>query len=120
MNSHTPTRKSDLFNTEILEDGSIISLSGWRGKKERILSLPIHPDGYKRVRLHKDGIRKSFKVHILVAEKYLGPKPTPQHEVRHIDGNRLNNHYQNLAWGTRKENADDRERHGRTSRGLKH
>ncbi|MGA0525000.1 hypothetical protein ACO2WH_24370, partial [Escherichia coli] len=28
--------------------------------------------------------------------------------------------YKNLEWGTRKENADDRERHGRTSRGEAH
>lgn len=117
---HTPV-KSDVFNVEIQEDGSIISLlSTWRGYGQREMIQTIHPDGYKRIRLFQNGKRKSFKVHALVASKFLEPRPTLQHEIRHLDGNRLNNHYSNLAWGTRKENADDREKHGHTSRGEKH
>jgi hypothetical protein len=40
--------------------------------------------------------------------------------VRHLDGDHLNSHVSNLAWGTGKDNADDRERHGRTARGERH
>ena len=40
--------------------------------------------------------------------------------LRHLDGNKTNPHADNLAWGTQKENAADRERHGKTSRGSKH
>jgi len=38
-------------------------------------------------------------------------------EARHLDGNRLNNSLSNLAWGTSKENAKDRDMHGTTARG---
>jgi hypothetical protein len=55
-----------------------------------------------------------------VAAQFLPERPSPEHEVRHLDGNKDNPHADNLAWGTRKENADDRERHGRTSRGSAH
>lgn len=113
------TRKACLYN--VTGEGKVISLtSNWRGYGERELKQTLHPDGYMRVRLHENGKRKSHKVHTLMAEKYLGPKPITANEVRHLDGNRLNNHYKNLAWGTQKENAQDRELHGRTSRGLKH
>ncbi len=33
-------------------------------------------------------------------------------EIRHLDGNPTNNQLDNLAWGTRQENADDRKIHG--------
>lgn len=77
-------------------------------------------DGYPSVRIYVDGKRKRIAVHVLVAREYLEPKPSPDYEVRHLDGNKCNPNVGNLAWGTRKENADDRERHGRTSRGEKH
>ena len=56
----------------------------------------------------------------IVAAEYLPPRPSPKHEIRHLDGNKNNAHCDNLAWGTAKENAEDRERHGRTSRGASH
>jgi hypothetical protein len=31
--------------------------------------------------------------------------------IRHLDGNPKNNRLENLAWGTYKENAQDRELH---------
>lgn len=50
-------------------------------------------------------------VHILVAEAFLGPRPEGQ-EIRHLDGNSLNNYASNLAYGTRSENILDAVRHG--------
>jgi len=73
-----------------------------------------------RVKMAIDGKRKTFMVHKLVAEKFLPQRPTDYHEIRHIDGDRRNNNASNLSWGTRKENAQDREKHGKTSRGDKH
>lgn len=44
-------------------------------------------------------------------------------ETRHLDGDKTNNHVLNLAWGTVKENSDDRQRHGTatggSSKGIK-
>jgi hypothetical protein len=40
-------------------------------------------------------------------------------ECRHWDGNPENNNDWNLVYGTRKENAEDRDRHGRTGYGQR-
>lgn len=104
----------------ITEDGRVFSRTNWRGYGERELSQLPHKDGYLSVRLVIEGRRRRFLVHRLVAASYLPPRPSPVHEIRHLDGNKRNNAAWNLAWGTRKENADDREAHGRTSRGLRH
>jgi len=106
---------------EITRDGRVFSIiSNWRGMGPRELSQLPDDDGYASVRLTIDGKRKKLAVHRLVAAKYLPPRPSKAHEIRHLDGDRMNPHAENLAWGTRKQNAEDRERHGRTSRGQRH
>ncbi len=69
-------------------------------------------DGYRQVSLITQHGRKSFKIHALVAEFHLPKRPSPYHEVRHLDGVRSNNNVSNLAWGTKAENAKDRSDHG--------
>lgn len=62
-------------------------------------------DGYRRVCLSL-GDRQTLKfVHVLVAEAFLGSRPTPIHQVNHIDGNRQNNAVENLQWATPGENT---------------
>lgn len=56
-------------------------------------------------------------VHTLVALTFLGPRPEGQ-EVRHLDGNPLNNRVENLAYGTRTENILDVYRQGKAWRTL--
>lgn len=60
-------------------------------------------------------------VHVLVAEAFIGPRPPgPDGEdVRHLDGDSHHNQDTNLSYGSKKQNAEDRERHGRTARGEK-
>lgn len=60
------------------------------------------------------GRTKKERAHVLVALAFIGPKPFPNAQVAHWDGNPDNNHYSNLRWATRKENAEDSIRH-RTS-----
>lgn len=106
---------------EVTEDGRVYSTtSNWRGYGKRELAQDPNTDGYPSVRLYINGKRTRMSVHRLVARCYLPARPTLSHEVRHLDGDKNNNHRRNLAWGTRKDNADDRERHGRTSRGERH
>jgi hypothetical protein len=105
---------------EVTPDGRVFSLTNWRGLGRRELAQEPNDDGYPSVRLIINGKRTRKAVHVLVAERYLPPRPTPAHEVRHLDGNKLNRSADNLAWGTRAENAADREAHGRTSRGERH
>src|ERR1700685_2868911 len=100
--------------------GGVWAQTGWRGEPVRRLAQHPNSHGYLRVRMVIDGKRVSKFVHLLVAAKYLPPRPSPKHEVRHLDGDKTHNAHTNLAWGTRKENAADRELHGHTSRGEKH
>ena len=114
MSGHTP-------GYEVTKDGRVLSLAhNWRGYGPRELRQDLNDDGYPSVRLTIDGKRTRYSVHRLVAEAHLGARPSPRHEVRHLDGNKMNPHVLNLARGTQKENAEDRERHGRTSSGLSH
>lgn len=55
--------------------------------------------------------------HREMALAFLGPPPSLNHEVRHLDGNPGNNTLGNLAWGTPQENSDDKRLHGSMARG---
>jgi len=74
----------------------------------------IRSDGYIAVKLHRNNIGKSFMIHRLVLEAFVGPCPDKM-ECRHLDGNRQNNNLKNLKWGTHKENIKDMIRHGTIS-----
>lgn len=43
-------------------------------------------------------------VHLLVAEAFLGPPQGERNQVNHKDGDKHNNHHDNLEWATRTEN----------------
>jgi len=58
------------------------------------------------------GIRKTFRVHQLVALCFLGEKPAKDMVVRHLDGDPTNNCAVNLAYGTYLENENDKHKHG--------
>lgn len=114
MSKHTP-------GYEVTRDGRVFSVdSNWRGHGRREMQQTLNACGYPSVRLLINGKRKRVAVHLLVAANHLPGQPSEAHQVRHLDGNKLNPHADNLAWGTAKENAEDRERHGRTSRGAVH
>lgn len=100
---------------EICRDGTILShATNWRGYGSRPIAWANDGSGYPVVRMKgADGKRKKLKVHKLVCRAFHGEKPSIEHEVRHLDGDTMNNHADNLAWGTRSENAKDRVRHGR-------
>jgi hypothetical protein len=117
--AHTPI--PGFSGYAIDRDGNVYSIAhNWRGYGVRRMVPHPNDDGYPSVRLTTNSKRKLVTVHSLVAITFLPLRPSLAHEVRHLDGNKANSSVHNLAWGTRKENADDRERHGRTSRGLKH
>lgn len=87
----------------------------------RILRTPVGDAGYPCCSIHVNGKQHHRRVYRLVAEAFLGPKPTPRHEVRHLDGDPLNTRADNLAWGTSSQNKADCLRHGtRRQRGEGH
>ncbi len=75
--------------------------------------------GYRRVSLYRDGESSPHNVCVLVLTAFVGPCPTGQ-EARHGNGNRTDDRIDNLSWGTRKQNAEDRVLHGTQVRGEQH
>ena len=86
-----------------------------RAETEKRIKGYITCDGYIAYRLTcDDGVRHEMKGHILVAEAFIGPKPSPEMQVAHNNGSRLFNHPDNLRWATSLSNHDDRRKHNTT------
>jgi DNA-binding phage protein len=75
--------------------------------------------GYMRVCIPYPDKPRTVKVHRLVLMAFVGPSPAST-ETCHEDGNPANNRLTNLRWGTRKDNARDRRRHGHDLLGESH
>lgn len=102
-------------------DGLIVSLPKRRHKHDAIvLKTSVGVRGYLRCQVRANGRGKTFYVHRLVAMAFHGLPPRRESEVRHLDGNKLNNSATNLKWGTFEENTADRLRHGSSSCGSQH
>lgn len=71
--------------------------------KEKLLSVRIGRDGYKSVRLSKDGKTYTKYVHRLISEAFV-ENPFNKTFVNHINGNKLDNRIENLEWVTHSEN----------------
>lgn len=86
----------------------------------RILALPKTKDGYLSARLCT-GVAKRHRyarVHVLVLEAYLGPRPLG-HDACHNNGDPSDNRLSNLRWDTKQSNAADRLLHGTDCKGAK-
>ena len=92
---------------EVSNTGKVRSLDKYdrcgRFKKGIVLSNCDNGNGYMVVYLKRDTKRKTKCVHRLVAEVFID-NPNNLPEVNHIDGNKQNNHVDNLEWCTTSEN----------------
>ena len=86
---------------EITQEGLIRSVLTGAIRKWAFPSGKIQ---YPSVQIWKNNKPLNLLVHVMVAENFLPPRPTPLHEVNHADGNKLNPHIDNLEWMTRSEN----------------
>ena len=77
-----------------------------RIKTEHIRKQQIGTSGYYKLNLSKKGIKRTFRVHRLVAIMFL-PNPNNYDSVDHIDHNRLNNCVSNLRWMPLRDNSLD-------------
>lgn len=46
------------------------------------------------------GIKKEYTINVLVALAFIGPRPSKEYLVYHMDGNKNNYNYKNLMWAT--------------------
>lgn len=104
VSSHGKVRSLD--RNVAARDGSIKNLRGVQ------LKPGMDSNGRPLVVLRKDGKSFSRRVHTLVIEAHVGPRP-PGHECCHINDDRLDNRADNLYWGTRSDNLHDSVRNKR-------
>lgn len=85
--------------------GNVKTLNYNHTGKEKILKPKKDKYGYLEVGLYKEGKRKIYKIHRLVAEAFI-PNPNKLPEVNHKDENKTNNHITNLEFCDRKYNCN--------------
>ena len=83
-------------------DRTVKSKKGYMSFRGRLLKQSICKKGYWLVYLSKNGTRKTYKSHTIIANHFLNG--SKKKEVNHIDCNKLNNSVVNLEWSTRLEN----------------
>ena len=71
--------------------------------KEKIINQTDNGNGYKIVGLCKNGKRKNYYVHRLVADAFIINQNNYK-EINHIDNDRSNNKVKNLEWCNRNYN----------------
>lgn len=84
-------------NYLVCENGKVYN------KRRKTSTYGKDHQGYRRLSINVQGKSKSLLVHRMVAMTYL-PNPNNLPEVNHIDGNKSNNHVNNLEWVTRHDN----------------
>ncbi len=75
-------------------------------KRGTMLKPSINTSGYLQIGLSKNGIRKPFRIHRLVAIAFI-PNPYNKPFIDHINTIKTDNKVENLRWVTREENANN-------------
>ena len=99
---------------KIYKNGDIES---YKWSKRKILKPGINSDGYKQVQLCKNGERKFFKIHRLIAIYFI-ENPNDYPVVDHIDRDRQNNNLENLRWVTKSINCRNQKNKGKCIKGV--
>lgn len=89
---------------EILPEGEVFSF-----RRSRFLTPHLHKSYWRIAVVADTGQHVKPFVHQLVALAWIGPCPLG-YEVRHWDGNKLNNSWYNLLYGTKQQNIEDSRR----------
>lgn len=70
----------------------------------RIMKVYEDQDGYYCVNIQRGNKEQHVRIHRLVAQAFI-PNPENKPQVNHKDGNKKNNHVDNLEWCTNRENV---------------
>lgn len=107
-----------LENYTVQENGDVIS--HYTGEPLKVITYKKNKQGksviYPRVSLKYKGKTKKFALHRLIAMVFI-PNPYNLPHVNHKDGNRLNNHVDNLEWCTHEENIKHAMENGLNPKG---
>ena len=92
---------------EISNNGKVRGLDRKDNKgrkvKGQIIKIHINTHGYQIVDLCKDGERKHYQLHRLIAKTFI-PNPDNKPHIDHINTIKSDNRIKNLRWVTRSEN----------------
>lgn len=77
-----------------------------------------HHNGYCTIKLTVNKIKKTARIHRLVAEAFI-PNPNNYPFINHIDGNKLNNNVENLEWCNHQQNMEHASKHKLINQGIK-
>lgn len=90
---------------------TVIAKNGANKKyKEMIMKTRTH-NGYEIINLWKNHEMTRFYIHRLVASHFIS-NPDMLNMVNHIDGDKLNNYYENLEWCTAQHNIQHAKDNG--------
>ena len=89
---------------EISNYGRVRSLNYRRTGKRKVLKCHARLGYYMKTSLVKDGVRKYYRVHRLVAQAFLPPPKEGENQVEHINTDKRDNRVQNLRWVSPKGN----------------
>jgi len=84
---------------KITENGEVYRLK----KGQMALSKGYHCNGYLYTSICENKRQKHIGIHRLVAEAFI-PNPDNFPQINHKDGNKQNNHIENLEWCTAEQN----------------
>jgi hypothetical protein len=102
---YSKAKKIDGFDNYIItNDGAVFSLI-----YNKLLKPSRDSNGYLGLTIcNGNGLKKKMRVHRLVATIFIeNPENLPC--VRHLNGNKEDNSVGNLAWGTYKQNENDKK-----------
>lgn len=103
---------------EVSDQGEVRSLAPpptlSKSRRSGKTLTPSLTHGYRYVGLYRDGGKqptRRIKVSVLVLEAFVGPRPEGMHAC-HRDDVRVHDTLDNLYWGTKSENEQDKVRNG--------
>jgi len=90
---------------QISNMGRVKTLANDKSRKEKIRKLRKDKDGYLQLNFTQNKVKKTPKVHRLVAEAFI-PNPDNLSEVDHINRIKTDNRAVNLRWCTHQQNIN--------------
>lgn len=105
---------------DVSDLGRVRRTASGQGTRAGHILKPGQVGKYHGLILRRSGYSCSVYIHRLVALAFHGLPPTPDHQVAHGNGDRIDNRAENLRWVLPIENAADKKSHGTDQRGEKH